>query len=119
MSLLGEKAKAFGNSWLILDKAGDGVTRFGAQASVFSFKNHLETESHVGVFQEPLRGQKARGVKCKIKTLWKDKYPQFHNARHPNYAWLFVFQGNSPVCADLCPGGGMAPLMSQQQLNPH
>lgn len=68
-SLLGEEAKAFGNSWLILDKAGDGVTRFGTQASVFSFKNHLETESHVGVFQEPSRGQKARGVKGKIKHI--------------------------------------------------
>lgn len=48
MSLLGEEAKAFGNSWLILDKTGDAVSRFGAQVSVFSFKNHLETESHVG-----------------------------------------------------------------------
>lgn len=47
MSLLGEEAKAFGNSWLILDKTGGGVSRFGAQASVFAFKNHLETENHV------------------------------------------------------------------------
>lgn len=60
MSLLGEDAKAFGNLWLILDKAGDGVNRFGAQAFVFSFKNHLETESHV---QSPraVASQKARG----------------------------------------------------------
>lgn len=47
MSLLGEEAKAFENSCLILDKSEDGVSRFGAQAFVFSFKNHLETGNHV------------------------------------------------------------------------
>lgn len=65
MSLLGEEAKAFGNSWLILEKAGDDVSRFGARAYVFSFKNRLETA--MWGLQELLPGQKARRVKYKIK----------------------------------------------------
>lgn len=97
MSLLGQEAKAFGNAWGILDKAGDGVSRFGAQASVFSFKNHQETA--VWGVQEPLPGQKAGWVKCNIKHIGKINTPSFTMPdTQTMLGYSLCFKVTLPVC---------------------
>ena len=56
---IGRETKAFGNTWLNLDKVRAGVTRFGARAFVFSFQNHLEKLSRICSYFSYSRPKKA------------------------------------------------------------
>lgn len=65
--------------------------------------------------QEPLPGQKARGVKYDIKHMGRINIPSF---TMPDTQTVLGSCLCFKVTLPVCPGGGMAPLVSQQQLNP-